>query len=97
MNSIWSLTSRGERASRRSNLLGFVAATAILACGAQPCLADPNVDGMDHSKLNHGVLGAPAKNSSSSDHTSGDPDVTGMDHSKLNHGVLGAGGWRSPK
>jgi hypothetical protein len=54
--------------------------------------ADPSVVGMDHSMLNHGVLGfvayrgeavRPVNNAS-------DPQVIGTDHSDLGHGVLGA-------
>jgi hypothetical protein len=53
---------------------------------------ESDIDGMDHSRLNHGVLG---KASSRTDdyqqaNLASDPDVIGMDHSKLNHGVLGA-------
>ena len=43
--------------SRRSKALAGVAATALLFLGTTVGRADPDVDGNDHSKLNHGVLG----------------------------------------
>jgi hypothetical protein len=42
----------------RTIWLGGLAVATYLACGSLPARAgDPDVDGMDHSKLNHGVLG----------------------------------------
>lgn len=88
--------------SPRSILFSGMAVAAFLTLGSQPSRADdPNVDGMDHSRLNHGVLGKPAtpaaKNivwaapgsAAPGSAAQSDPDVTGMDHSRLNHGVLG--------
>lgn len=65
----------------------------FFACGMQPVCAESDIDGMDHSKLNHGVLGAAAFQAAHDDHQHAtiDADVAGMDHSKLNHGVLGSG------
>ena len=87
--------------SRYSIILSSVAVAGLLALGTQPGRADPadpDVDGIDHSKLNHGVLGHAARQDIHDGHqpASNDPDVTGMDHSKLKHGVLGtAGGFPS--
>jgi len=81
--------------SRHSIILSGLAVASFLALGTAPGRADADVDGADHAKLNHGVLGkappgaaqaAPA----ASQQASLDADVTGTDHSKLNHGVLGA-------
>ena len=83
--------------SRYSIILRGMAVAALLALGTQQGHADPadpDVDGMDHSKLNHGVLGHAARQDIYDGHqpASNDPDVDGMDHSKLNHGVLGTAG-----
>jgi hypothetical protein len=91
--------------SLRSILLCSTAVAVFAMLGTLPSRADdPNVDGMDHSKLNHGVLGksaavattnivwaAPGASGQSAPGAAAhsDPDVAGMDHSKLNHGVLG--------
>lgn len=60
--------------------------------------AQSDINGMDHSTLNHGVLGHIAHRTgderwqvaASEEVRASDVDVTGMDHSKLNHGVRGA-------
>ena len=80
--------------SRYSIILRGMVVAALLALGTQQGYADPDVDGMDHSKLNHGVLGHAARQDIHDGHqpANNDPDVTGMDHSKLNHGVLGTAG-----
>jgi uncharacterized protein involved in copper resistance len=78
--------------SRHSIILSGMAVAALLALGTPPGRADPadpDVDGMDHSKLNHGVLGQVTQ-AAGSQQASIDKDVVGMDHSKLNHGVLGS-------
>jgi len=87
--------------TRCSIVLSGVAVAVFLSFGvaagraetASSGAADPNVVGMDHSKLNHGVLGpeTPKRAASEAAASSGavDPNVVGMDHSKLNHGVLG--------
>jgi predicted secreted protein len=47
--------------SLRSILFSSMAVAFLLTLGTQPSRADdPNVDGMDHSQLNHGVLGKAA-------------------------------------
>ena len=81
--------------SRHSIILSGLAVASFLALGTAPGRADADVDGTDHSKLNHGVLGkappgAQAAPSAPAHQASLDADVTGTDHSKLNHGVLGA-------
>ncbi|MFY9834457.1 MAG: hypothetical protein WAK66_17315 [Methylocystis sp.] len=81
--------------SRHSIILSGLAVASFLALGTAPGRADADVDGTDHSKLNHGVLGkappgAQAAPAAASQQASLDKDVVGMDHSKLNHGVLGA-------
>jgi hypothetical protein len=76
--------------SRHSIILSGLAVMGFLALGAAPSRADADVDGTDHSKLNHGVLGkAPAGSPAAVQAASLDTDVTGTDHSKLNHGVMG--------
>jgi hypothetical protein len=89
--------------SRYSIILSGLAVAGLLAVGTPQALADPDVDGMDHSKLNHGVLGH-GSHQDTAEHqnisvyqliASNDPDVAGMDHSKLSHGVLGIV-WKSP-
>ena len=80
--------------SRHSIILSGLAVASFLALGTAPGRADADVDGADHSKLNHGVLGKAPPGASAapvapSQHASLDADVTGTDHSKLNHGVLG--------
>jgi uncharacterized protein involved in copper resistance len=75
--------------SRHSIILSGMAVAALLALGTRQGHADPDVDGMDHSKLNHGVLGHVTQ-AAGSQQASIDKDVVGMDHSKLNHGVLGS-------
>ena len=82
--------------SRQSIILSGLAVASFLALGTAPGRADADVDGADHSKLNHGVLGkappgAQAAPSAPAHQASLDADVTGTDHSKLNHGVLGVG------
>lgn len=92
---------------RRSlTVLGILATAGFLFLGTPGALAesrqaqpqaDIDVDGMDHSKLNHGVLGHVAFSihdcaqviGAQATDLGSDPDVAGMDHSKLNHGVLG--------
>lgn len=83
---------------KRHNFL-LIALAGFLALGVTRAVADADVDGMDHSRLNHGVLGQAAPEAahhhgeaaaSASASAKADPDVDGMDHSKLNHGVLGA-------
>ena len=79
---------------RHAILMSCMAVAAFLAFGAAPGRAEPDVDGMDHSRLNHGVLGrAVAQNAQPCSLASmvkqTDPDVIGADHSKLNHGVRG--------
>lgn len=71
--------------SRYSIILGCMAVVGFLALTTPQGHAQSDVDGMDHSKLNHGVLG----HSMDADHRPM-ADVNGMDHSKLNHGVLGS-------
>ncbi len=82
---------------RHSIILSGLVVAGFLALGVQQGRADSDVDGFDHSKLNHGVLGhATATQAGGRQQISAaDPDVTGFDHSKLNHGVLGAV-WASP-
>ena len=80
--------------SRHSIILSGLAVASFLALGTAPGRADADVDGTDHSKLNHGVLGkappgAQAAPAAAPQQASLDADVTGTDHSKLNHGVLG--------
>ncbi|HEY8137976.1 MAG TPA: hypothetical protein VIF61_09040 [Methylocystis sp.] len=82
--------------SRHSIILSGLAVASFLALGTAPGRADADVDGTDHSKLNHGVLGkaplgaqAVAAPAAATQQVSFDKDVTGTDHSKLNHGVLG--------
>lgn len=86
--------------SRHSIILSGLAVASFLALGTAPGRADADVDGTDHSKLNHGVLGkappgaqpapaAVAAPAAAAQHASLDADVAGTDHSKLNHGVLG--------
>jgi hypothetical protein len=83
--------------SRHSIILGGLAIASFLALGTAPGRADADVDGTDHSKLNHGVLGkappgaqaAQAAPAAAPQQASLDADVAGADHSKLNHGVLG--------
>ena len=43
--------------SRHSIILSALAVASFLALGTAPGRADADVDGTDHSKLNHGVLG----------------------------------------
>jgi len=43
--------------SRYSIICRIAAVAGLLAFGTQPGRADADVDGMDHSKLNHGVAG----------------------------------------
>jgi hypothetical protein len=80
--------------SRSSIIFSALAVAGILAFGMQQGQAASDVDGMDHSKLNYGVLGQETHHDTHADdhqHASVDmSDVGGMDHSKLNHGVLGA-------
>jgi hypothetical protein len=80
--------------SRHSIILSGLAIASFLALGTAPGRADADVDGTDHSKLNHGVLGkappgAQAAPAAAPQHASLDADVAGTDHSKLNHGVIG--------
>jgi hypothetical protein len=77
--------------SRHSIILSGLAVASFLALGTAPGRADADVDGTDHSKLNHGVLGKapPGAQPAASQQASLDADVVGTDHSKLNHGVLG--------
>ncbi len=80
--------------SRHSIILSGLAVASFLALGTAPGRADADVDGTDHSKLNHGVLGkappgAEATPAAASQQASLDANVVGTDHSKLNHGVLG--------
>ena len=80
--------------SRHSIILSALAVASFLALGTAPGRADADVDGTDHSKLNHGVLGkappgAQAAPAAASQQASLDANVVGTDHSKLNHGVLG--------
>ncbi len=80
--------------SRHSIILSGLAVASFLALGTAPGRADADVDGTDHSKLNHGVLGkappgAEATAAAAPQQASLDANVVGMDHSKLNHGVLG--------
>ena len=80
--------------SRHSIILSGLAVASFLALGTAPGRADADVDGTDHSKLNHGVLGkappgAQAAPDAAPRQASLDADVSGTDHSKLNHGVLG--------
>ena len=81
--------------SRHSIILSGLAVASFLSLGTAPGRADADVDGTDHSRLNHGVLGkappgAQAAPAAASQQASLDANVTGTDHSKLNHGVLGA-------
>jgi hypothetical protein len=84
--------------SRHSIILSGLAVASFLALGTAPGRADADVDGTDHSKLSHGVLGkappgaqpAPVAVAAAPQQVSFDADVAGTDHSKLNHGVLGA-------
>jgi hypothetical protein len=84
--------------SRHSIILSGLAIASFLALGTAPGRADADVDGTDHSKLNHGVLGkappgaqvAQAAPAAAPQQASLDADVAGTDHSKLSHGVLGA-------
>ncbi|QGM97619.1 hypothetical protein [Methylocystis parvus] len=68
----------------------------LLALGVSQAVADADVDGMDHSHLNHGVMGRASHEEMHSQQANAavkqasDPNVEGMDHSKLNHGVLGS-------
>ena len=82
--------------SRHSIILSGLAVASFLALGTAPGRADADVDGTDHSKLSHGVLGkAPpgaqvaAAPAAAAQQVSLDADVAGTDHSKLSHGVLG--------
>jgi hypothetical protein len=77
--------------SRHSIILSGLAIAGFLALGTAPGRADVDVDGTDHSKLNHGVLGKAPQGAqpAAAQQASLDPDVVGTDHSKLNHGVLG--------
>jgi hypothetical protein len=79
---------------RHSIILSGLVVAGFLALGVQQGRADADVDGFDHSKLNHGVLGQ-AHAGGVQKPVGADADVTGFDHSKLNHGVLGAV-WASP-
>ena len=45
---------------KRRYLLSGMAIASVLALGAPQGRADSDVDGMDHSHLNHGVLGEAA-------------------------------------
>jgi hypothetical protein len=45
---------------KRRYLLSSMAVASVLALGAPQGRADSDVDGMDHSHLNHGVLGGAA-------------------------------------
>jgi hypothetical protein len=45
---------------KRHYLLSSMAIASVLALGAPQGRADSDVDGMDHSHLNHGVLGEAA-------------------------------------
>jgi hypothetical protein len=92
--------------SRLWTILSILAVASFFTLSAQPGQAQSlqgepeaqsDVNGMDHSKLNHGVLGHVAyqtggelpQASASKEVRGSDPDVIGMDHSKLNHGVPG--------
>lgn len=83
---------------RLFSTLGILAIVAFLGLQqGHAAQLQSDVDGMDHSKLNHGVLGHIIRQvgderpqASGVEVASIDPDVTGMDHSKLDHGVLGA-------
>jgi hypothetical protein len=86
--------------SRFWMILSIIAVVSFLFGGTQAGRAQSwqlqptvqsDVDGMDHSKLNHGVLGPVAVQAGgdSQQVAVSDRDVTGMDHSKLNHGVMG--------
>jgi hypothetical protein len=92
--------------SRLLTILSITAVAGFLFLGTQQGHAQAwqstqsDVDGADHSKLNHGVLGPVViaiqmgdelqQVSANEPFSLSDPDVVGMDHSKLNHGVLGA-------
>ena len=86
---------------RHSIILGGLVVAGFLALGVQQGRADSDVDGFDHSKLNHGVLGHATATATAAQAggrqqiSAADPDVVGFDHSKLNPGVLGAV-WASP-
>ena len=80
--------------SRHSIILSGLAVASFLALGTAPGRADADVNGTDHSKLNHGVLGkappgAQVAQAAAPQQASLDADVAGTDHSKLSHGVLG--------
>ena len=45
---------------KRRYLLSGMAIASVLALGAPQGRADSDIDGMDHSHLNHGVLGGAA-------------------------------------
>jgi hypothetical protein len=66
-----------------------LAVAGILAFGTQQGYAASDVDGMDHSKLNHGVLGQERHHDMhASDYLRAIvdmSDVGGMDHSKLKY------------
>jgi hypothetical protein len=83
--------------SRSSIIFSALAVAGLLAFGTQRGHAASDVDGMDHSKLNHGVLGQAVRQDIHDDHqhVNIDADVAGMDHSKLSHGVLGSA-WHGP-
>jgi hypothetical protein len=57
--------------SLHSIFLGSIAVVAFLGMGTQPGRADPDTDGMDHSKLNHGVLGRAAQRDTQGSQASG--------------------------
>ncbi len=46
---------------KRRYLLSGMAIASVIALGAPQGRADSDVDGMDHSHLNHGVFGAAAQ------------------------------------
>jgi hypothetical protein len=76
--------------TRYSIFLSSMAVAGFLLLGTQQGQAQSDVEGMDHSKLNHGVLGQGTHQDSGDRQHGGISDVAGMDHSKLNQGVRGA-------
>jgi hypothetical protein len=93
--------------SRLWTILSILAVAGFLCLETRPgqaqslqgqLQAQSDVSGMDHSKLNHGVLGqvvayvtaGERQLASANEQVRGsDTNVNGMDHSNLDHGVLG--------